>query len=117
MKRKTAWFLGAVVVAACIVLAPSPVSADLCYFYPNSQKEFWGGYGFICAGYNPAGCTECVNAQGGSCVRDGLEACRPRNQIFARHQESDVTTHGSLDAAPVSRLNARHRVDKGARQI
>jgi len=77
MKRKPNLILAGVLLAVCIMATPTTISATDCSWYIDSQVEWWEGYGYICAGSNPGGCTECSDGAGGVCVRPGMMFCRP----------------------------------------
>jgi len=77
MKRNPNLILAGVLLAVCIIAMPTIISANDCSFYIDSQVVYWPGYGYICAGSDPGGCTECRDGAGGACVRPGMSFCRP----------------------------------------
>jgi len=62
-----------------LVLPASVAEASDCNYYANTGVEFYFGYGLVCGGYDPIGCTECYQWTGGasveSCVQSGQGNC------------------------------------------
>lgn len=66
-------------VLSLMVLPAGVADAADCNFFANTGVEFHPGYGQVCAGYDPLGCTECYRWTGGasveSCVQSGQGSC------------------------------------------
>jgi len=64
---------------ASLLVLPAGVAAADCNYYANTGVEFHLGYGLVCGGYDPFGCTECYQWTGGasveSCVQSGQGNC------------------------------------------